>query len=388
MRKVVYFSVGFIVGTIFLSGCSHITPQAGPSTISITGQYSQSDSYITLVNLSTNIVWRQKEKDRFELSQKISKFMADKFSPSIGPGDILDITIYEQSPAVLFAQTTPQLTFTSAGIAVFNVPQQIIDDRGYITVPFVGRLYVSGKKPEEVASLIENLLKSKANKPSVIVRVVDYRSGTVSILGQVKDSRKVALTYNTSTLLDVLSSVGGPTSPVKKSVIKIDRKGQSIELPLELVIKNPDYNINLLPGDIITVIHKNKSATFLGASGKNEEMEFEELGITISQALGRVGGLQDDRAHAKGLFIFRMEDPKFLEEIGIQPKAITDKGTVPVVYNIDMSNPDSFFVIKEFELKDKDIVYVATAPAVQLRKFLQTITDIITPIFQIKILSR
>lgn len=388
MRKSINLATGIFVVAIFMQGCSSIIPQSGPSTISITHQSSQSDSYITLVNLSSSLVWKQKEKDRFNLNQKISKFMTEKFSPSLGAGDVLDITIYEQPPAVLFAQSTPQLSLTSAGIAVFNIPQQTVDDKGYITVPFVGRLYVAGKKPEEVASNIENMLKNKANKPSVVIRVTDYKSGTVSILGQVKESRKIALTYNTLTLLDALSAVGGPTSPVKKTVVKINRKNESIELPLELVVKNPEYNLNLLPGDIITVIHKSKTATFLGASGKNEEMEFEELGITLSQALGRVGGIQDDRAHAKGLFIFRMEDPEFLKELGIQPKAVTDKGTVPVVYNIDMSNPDSFFAIREFELKDKDIVYVSTAPAVQLRKFLQTISDIITPIFQVKILSR
>ncbi|MCX8077011.1 MAG: hypothetical protein N3C57_08280 [Aquificaceae bacterium] len=53
-----------------------------------------------------------------------------------------------------------------------------------------------------------------------------------------------------------------------------------------------------------------------------------------------------------------------------------------------MSNPEGFFVIKELRLKDKDIVFVATAPAVQLAKFLRIISDVVTPVFQIKILSQ
>lgn len=72
----------------------------------------------------------------------------------------------------------------------------------------------------------------------------------------------------------------------------------------------------------------------------------------------------------------------------MQPRAITQDGRVPTVYNFDLSKGESFFLLREFELKDKDIVYVSTAPAVQLRKFLQTISDIITPIFQIRILTR
>ena len=46
----------------------------------------------------------------------------------------------------------------------------------------------------------------------------------------------------------------------------------------------------------------------LGAVTKNEELSFEAQGISLTQALGRIGGLIDKRADASGVFIFRFED--------------------------------------------------------------------------------
>ncbi|MCX8077012.1 MAG: hypothetical protein N3C57_08285 [Aquificaceae bacterium] len=135
------------------------------------------------------------------------------------------------------------------------------------------------------------------------------------MLGHVKEQRTVPLSYHISTLMDVLSLVGGPTTPISKTMVRIDREGRRVEFPLEAVIKNPEYNIYMQPGDVITLVYKTQSATFLGASGKNEELEFEAMGINLSQALGRVGGLQDDRAHAKGLFVFRLEDIEILRDL-------------------------------------------------------------------------
>jgi hypothetical protein len=47
----------------------------------------------------------------------------------------------------------------------------------------------------------------------------------------------------------------------------------------------------------------------VGATGRNEELGFEAQGISLTQALARVGGLQDQRADPQGVFVFRFEDP-------------------------------------------------------------------------------
>ena len=91
-------------------------------------------------------------------------------------------------------------------------------------------------------------------------------------------------------------------------------------------------------GDVVTALFQPLSFTVLGATGKNEEINFEAQGITLAQALARAGGLQDSRSDAKGVFIFRFEPANALKWPK-QPAATTPEGKVPVIYRIDLKNP-------------------------------------------------
>ena len=379
----------FLLIIFFITGCaqlSYLIPQAGPSTHAIKSADSE---YLTVVEVTPSLV------SNFVISKKdyitlLKEFESEKYSPRIDKGDVLEVFIYETPPAVLFspASQIPIAPFQSQGPSTFALPKQIVDDEGYITVPFVGRVFVKGKTPEEVAKEIEERLKGKANQPQVIVSLSSFHSSTVTILGHVKESKTIPLTYNISTLLDVLGAVGGPTAPIHKTLIKISRGSKEITFPLEELIKRPELNINLKPGDIITVIYQNQSVTILGATGKNIELDFEATGITLSQALARAGGLRDEIAHAKGVFVFRYEDKEFLDKIKVPYKAYTKDGKVPIVYNFDLSRPTTVLLLRDFPIRDKDIIYVSTAPSVDLKKFLSIVSDVIHPIFMIKVLSR
>jgi polysaccharide export outer membrane protein len=56
----------------------------------------------------------------------------------------------------------------------------------------------------------------------------------------------------------------------------------------------------LHPDDVVTALYQPYSFTALGAVGRNAEIDFEGTGLTLTQALGRIGGLRDDRADIKG----------------------------------------------------------------------------------------
>ena len=368
--------------SLFLSACSYMIPQGGPTTTAVL----TADERIVVLTLNPEITLKLKgEKESFR--DKLRTFLSRPYSPRIGRGDVLEIYVYETPPAVFLSASLSSQGY-GGGLVSAALPPQLVDDEGYINVPFVGRVKVLGKRPEEVSREIEKKLAGVANHPQVVVKVPTFTSSTVTVFGHVRESRRVPLGYNTSTLLDVLASVGGVTSPINKTLVKISRGGEDITLPLEEVLSDPELNINLKPGDIVNVIYKTQSATILGATGRNMELEFEAKGISLSQALGRAGGLRDDIAHAKGLFIFRFEREEVLKSLGISYKSHTRDRKVPVVYRLDLSDPVSVFLLKEFELKDGDIVYVSTAPAVQLGKFLAMIRDIIQPVFMIEVLSR
>ena len=121
------------------------------------------------------------------------------------------------------------------------------------------------------------------------------------------------LTAKGERLLDALAAAGGVRQPVNKMTLQVSRSGQVQAMALDAIIRDPKQNIVLQPGDVITSFFQPLSFTVLGATGKNEEINFEAQGISIAQALARAGGLQDVRADARGVFLFRFESPDVLD---------------------------------------------------------------------------
>ena len=187
------------------------------------------------------------------------------------------------------------------------------------------------------------------------------------------------LTPKGERVLDAIATAGGVKQSVARVTLQLSRKGVVRSMAMDKVIQDPSQNVRLLPGDVITALYQPFSFTALGASGKNDEINFEAEGITLSQALGRVGGVQDNRADVKGLFVFRFEDRKALAS-NEAIKATDNQGKVPTIYRLDMSNPASFLLAQGFVMKNKDVVYVANASSVEFNKFLNIMISIVYPI--------
>ena len=91
----------------------------------------------------------------------------------VGPGDLLEVTIWEAAPATLFG-AAPVSNATTPAIATSrptSLPDQPIDDDGTIFVPFAGRVPAAGKTLQEISADIVARLEKKANQPQVFVRM-------------------------------------------------------------------------------------------------------------------------------------------------------------------------------------------------------------------------
>ncbi|MGB9610513.1 MAG: polysaccharide biosynthesis/export family protein [Bryobacteraceae bacterium] len=313
----------------------------------------------------------------------------EKLSPSyaVGPGDFLEVSVWEAPPAMLFGAMAidPKLGMNSTRVTTF--PEQMVAADGSINVPFAGAVPVSGKSPQEIEKEIARRLSGKANQPQVLVRVTKNATANVTVVGEVGSSVRMPLTAKGERLLDALAAAGGVRQPVGKTTIQLSRAGKVVAMPLESIIQDPAQNILLQPGDVVTASFQPLSFVALGATGKNEEINFEAQGITLSQALGRIGGLQDARADAQGVFIFRFEDPAVFPDSGKDlPK--TPEGKVPVVYRADLKNPATFLIAQNFPIKNKDVFYVSNAPAAELQKFLNILTSSIFSVSSLVNLSK
>lgn len=361
---------------------------AGPSSRAVGRAPHQavSDAQIKIVDV-TDAVARQILASR--RAPLFSESLGDgsPVGSVVGRGDVLDIAIWEAPPAALFGAVGGMSELTQATNQVAratNLPEQMVDSDGNIAVPFAGRVQAAGRTPQQIARNITARLNGIAHSPQVIVRLSRNATKNVTVVGDVAGSGRVPLTAKGERLLDVLAAAGGVRQPVNKTMIQITRGSRVVSLPLETVIEDPQQNIRLAADDVVTAFFQRYSFISLGATGANAEVPFEGTGITLSQALGRVGGLQDQRADVRGVFVFRLEDPAALDPAVREEAQTTPDGKVPIIYRINMKDPATFFIAQSFPIQNKDMLYVSNAPLADLQKFLNIVSSIAVPVVTIK----
>lgn len=361
-----------------LAGCA-IGTAPGPSTRAIIhSDVKLGDSGIQLVDVTDAVARRQ-------MASRKSVLFSDTFGETLpagsvlGAGDIVAITIWEAPPAALFANAVSSASAglpSTAGGGGLTLPDQMVNSGGTVSIPFAGQIRAAGRTTGQIAADIVRKLEGKAHQPQVIVRVARNATSAVTIVGEVANSTRMPLTAQGERLLDALATAGGVRQPVGKMTLQVTRGDLVRSMPLEAVIKDPHQNITLQAGDVVTALFQPFSFTALGATGRNEEVNFEATGLTLAQALGRIGGLQDNRADPRGVFLFRLEDPETLDlPAGTQVKTTPD-GKVPVIYRVDLKDPGTFFVAQGFPIRNKDVLYVTNAPIVDLQRFVGIVSSL------------
>ena len=362
---------------LFLSACSQL-PTAGPSAQDIGETMARPGTQaVQIVDVDEAVAQRlfgQRQQRLF--SETLGQ--AALAETLIGAGDAVEVNIWEAPPATLFGAGFDPRGVLS-GARPTTLPDQIVDREGFIGVPFAGRVRALGQSPSAVEAEIVRRLRGKANQPEALVRITRSSSSTVTVVGDVANSLRMPLTPSGERLLDALAAAGGVRQPVNKMMLQVTRGSAFHAMPLDQVIRDPRQNVPLRPGDVITALFQPYSYIALGATGRNEEVNFEAQGINLSQALARAGGLLDNRASPQGVFVFRFE-PESALDWPRKPVVTTGAGLVPVVYRVDLRNPNSFFVMQNFAVNHKDVLYVSNAPSNELQKFLNLIFSAVYPV--------
>lgn len=299
----------------------------------------------------------------------------------VGVGDVLEVTIWEAPPAALFGSANLDTRVGSAPQAgrPTALPELIVAPSGTISVPFAGQVPAAGRTLREIERDIVGRLSGRAHLPQAIVRIARNVTTNVTVLGDVKEPQRVPLTPRGERLLDAIAQAGGTSQPLDRMTIQISRDGVTQRMAARDIVRDPRQNIILQSDDVITAFYQPYSFTILGAAGRNEEVRFEGMGLTLSQALGRIGGLQNDRADPKGVFLFRWEPTQLLKDAS-GSLAANPNGRVPVIYKVDMTQPETFFAAQKFQMRDGDVVYVSNSRLSDLQRFVNIVGSLILPI--------
>ena len=381
LRQIVTLAIPLSLAPI-LTGCANIISSTGPSRGAVmAAENGPNFSGIRIVELDSSVV------QRISQSQKKSAFSQSlgdgiRRGTVIGIGDVLDITIWEAPPASLFGSVgnTSGIGASDPVSKATSLPQQRVGEEGFVFVPFAGSIPAIGRSTTDIQTEIVRRLRGKAHQPQAIVRIAQNATTSVTVVGEVGGSQRMPLSDRGERLLDALAAAGGTRQPVNKITIQITRGDRVRSMPLDQIIADPSQNIVLQSDDVITALYQPYSFTALGATGRNEELPLEASGITLAQALGRMGGVQDQRADPKGVFIFRFEEPAALGITNINGAITNSEGKVPVIYRVNLKNPETFFVAQSFPMHNKDVVYSSNAPLADFQKFLGIVSSIVLPI--------
>ncbi len=293
----------------------------------------------------------------------------------IGVGDVVAVTIFESGAGGLFIPSEPGSRLSNSVV----LPTQQVNAAGNIMVPFAGALHVAGQDPQAVARLIESRLSNRALDPQAVVTVQEHRATAVSINGDVSASTHFSLEPGGERVLGALSRSGGPKYPPYETTVTVQRNGVTSSALLSEILANSDQNIQLASGDAVYVSHTPRYFLALGALGPgqflglvNRRQSFDDIKLSLADAIAKVGGLSDDRANAQAVFVYRFEARTTLTALGVATTAVMP-ATIPTIYTLDLTQPTGYFDAQKFMIRNEDLVFVSNSPSTDLAKFLALI---------------
>ena len=198
--------------------------------------------------------------------------------------------------------------------------------------------------------------------------------------GEAVSGARVPLSPGGDRLLQVIAAAGGASAPVHEVFVRLSRGGVTATVPMTKLVSDPAEDIFARPGDVLTLVRIPQTFTVFGATGRNDEVAFDAENISLSEALGKSKGLRDDLADPTGAFLFRYEPNSIVRALD-QPVATRSlDGSSPVAYRFDLKDGNSYFLARQFPVRDKDLIFVADAGAVQVQKLFTLLSTITGPI--------
>lgn len=363
------------------SGCA-MMPAPGPLAENIREEASVDEPGFVLVGVTANTLNMLSAVPH----ENLAAFATQQPIPlqRISVGDVLSITLWEYgsgllSPIVVAGQGTGAATGISlAGAQSATLPNQAVDQTGYIMVPFAGDVRAAGLTTRELQEKIVAALRGKSNDAQALVTVIQTSDNAASVNGDVARPGRFPLSLSGTRILDAISQAGGATDKARNMIVQLTRDGVNRRARLAAMFDDPTQNIYLKPNDIVTLDHEPQSVVVLGAINRNAEIPFNKSRITLAEAIGNGAGLNDQQANPYGVYVLRREPTALARTLAGTdlPASLIEHDTVPVIYRLNFRTADGLFLAQGFMLEDRDLVYVANSPTVQLNKVVRLLNSV------------
>lgn len=359
-----------------MAGCSAL-PRSGPLTADMRGSQDP-DALEGLVASLTPETLARIPASPFPSFSAALRAEAPVDPTRIGVDDVIDVAIWESDGGGLFG--------SEGGAEVLTTS---VDPDGTLYLPFAGRLRASGATLATLRERIRAALDPLTLSPQVDVRLREPRSRFVSIQGAVARPGLYAIERPTLRLAAMLAHAGGASGEPERVEVGLQRNGLVERQLLSGILDDPSLDVALRPDDRIVLSPIRERFIVLGAASAQAQIPFATRPLDLLSAIGAARGLRDFDADPTGIFVFRREAAEVADALlpGPTPPDLPDGGGRPIVYRVDLSSPQGFFMARRFAMRDGDAIFVTNAPLTELRKFLQLFNAVAAPVNTVDVIA-
>lgn len=331
---------------VILAGCTVIPgghiPTHDKNIVKSEGETTDISERVNVFPLTPERVASFRAPEVVSQSNNALDIEISQYEYKVGPGDILNVTIWDH----------PELTIPAGQYRSSAEAGNWVSADGTIFYPYIGLVYVNGKTVRQIRAEITEKLVKYIESPQVDVNVAAFRSKKVYVTGEVKVAGQQPVTNIPKTLLDAVNQAGGLEQDADWRNVTLTRNGKEESISLYALMQRGDLTQNRLlqPGDIIHVPRNDAQKVFvMGEVDAPQTLRMDRTGMTLTEALSSVGGINEVAADATGVFVIRSLQ-------GDESDIIAN------VYQLNMKDATALIMGTEFELKPYDVVYVTAAP--------------------------
>ena len=326
----------FIAVALSFSGCA-MTSGLQTYDLPDQGQYkTDQGAELNVVQLTQENIPAIVQANNPNYQNIASLFKSQQSIYRLSSGDVLSIQLWA------YPEITPP-TQDTANIKGVGYP---IDPNGNIYLPLVGQIRVAGKTLSDINQLLRGQFAKYLKHPDVVVRVLSYEGHRYFVNGQVTRSGQFTLNDQPISIYTALGQAGGiNTETGDNTNIQLIRNGQTYKLNAIALEKQglSLHHLLIQPNDTIFVNTKQDQKLYvLGESNKTESVTLRDEGMTLSDVLGTIGGINPYTASAARVYVMRTN--------------LTDRQST--VYQLNLSSFGNFALANQFAVQKNDIVYV------------------------------
>lgn len=352
------------MATTILVGCtvpgSHITVDDKQVVKSDSEKFNISQ-YVNIYPLVPSLVSQLKSDVIAQTNPALDAEIA-LYEYKVGPSDILNITVWDH----------PELTIPAGSYRSATEAGNWVRSDGTIFYPYIGSVYVQGKTVSQIQSIVTKRLSKYIENPQIDVNVASFRSQKVYITGEVDSPGTQPITDMPLTILEAINNAGGLEVEADWRNVSLTRGGEEISISLHALMQKGDLTQNhlLYSGDIVHIPRNDGQKVFvMGEVTTPKTLKIDRAGMSLTEALSDVGGINELQADATGVFVIRSDD--------------TSNEKVANIYQLNIKDATAMVIGTEFELQPYDIVYVTAAPIIRWNRVIAQLLPTIQGVNQL-----